>query len=115
MIKSDHMAKSSRNGNFDLMIEELVQNKVTELFSVFSERLEKADALQESEDVLSVKDVSKLLGLNERVVREKINLGFIPAYKAPFCNRFYVLKSELIREIRRGLVYSTVTQKRSLS
>ncbi|OWK73109.1 hypothetical protein CBW16_10115 [Flavobacteriaceae bacterium JJC] len=109
MFKNEHTAKSSHNGNFDQMIEELVQNKVTELLSVFSERYEQVDALKESEDVLTVKEVSKLLGLNERVVREKINNGFIPAYKPPFSNKFYILKSELITEIMSGIRYRTAT------
>jgi hypothetical protein len=104
-----HWTKSSHQENFDLMIGELVQKKVSELLSEISEVQKKTAELSTTKDILTIKDVAKLLGMNERVVRDKINCGLIPAYKPEIGNRFYVLKSELIAEIQAGARYRSIS------
>ncbi|MGC4128695.1 MAG: helix-turn-helix domain-containing protein [Bergeyella sp.] len=107
--KKIHTAKTSHTGNFNLLIEELVQTKVTELLDDYSERLFQAENLSTTKDVLNIKDVAELLDMNERVVRDKINLGLIPAYKCSITNKFFILKQELIQEIISGIQYKSLS------
>lgn len=72
-------------------------------------RLDIAGSIANAKEVLTTNEVAELLGMNERVVREKINLGLIPAYKPSLSSKFLVLRSQLIKEIMCGQQYKTVT------
>ena len=110
MIKRNHTAKSSHNGNFNYMIEELVQRKVSELFSAYIERIGLVTEITNFKPVLTIKEVSELLSMNERVVVEKIHSGIIPAYKCKINEkRFFVLQRELIKEIASGTQYKSLS------
>ncbi|RZJ52417.1 MAG: DNA-binding protein [Flavobacterium sp.] len=102
-------AKSSHNEDFDSIFEKLVQKAVNKLFSVYINRFEIFSHLSKAKDILTTKEVAELLGMNERVVREKINLGLIPAYKPNFSNKFLVLRSDLLREIKSGIQYKSIS------
>lgn len=102
-------AKSSHNEDFDSIFEKLVQKAVHKLFSVYINRFEIFSHLSKAKDILTTKEVAELLGMNERVVREKINLGLIPAYKPNFSNKFLVLRSDLLREIKSGIQYKSIS------
>jgi len=101
--------KSSHNEDFGSVIEKLVQKAVNKLFSVYINRFEIFSHLSKAKDVLTTKEVAELLGMNERVVREKINTGLIPAYKPDFSNKFLVLRSDLLREIKAGTQYKSIS------
>lgn len=94
-----HTAKSSELGNFEILLRELVQREVNSALSEISTVKNQMDRLSVSNEILTIKGVAKVLELNERVVREKINHGLIPAYKPPFSNKFYVIKDELLKTI----------------
>lgn len=102
-------AKPSHNENLDLTIEKLVQKRVSELFSVYVNRLEIVNGLKHTKEILTIKEVAELLGMNERIVREKINSGLIPAYKPDFSNKFYVLRRDLMQEIMSGTQYKSLS------
>ncbi|BBQ08322.1 MULTISPECIES: helix-turn-helix domain-containing protein [Elizabethkingia] len=102
-------AKTSHNENFGFIIEKLVQKVVTKLFSVYVKRLDIVSQMAHAKEVLTTKDVAELLGMNERIVREKINMGLIPAYKPNFSNKFLVLKSDLLKEIMSGTQYKSIS------
>ncbi|MDV3788678.1 hypothetical protein CMU16_14765 [Elizabethkingia anophelis] len=102
-------AKTSHNENFGFIIEKLVQKVVTKLFSVYVKRLDIVSQMTHAKEVLTTKDVAELLGMNERIVREKINMGLIPAYKPNFSNKFLVLKSDLLKEIMSGTQYKSIS------
>lgn len=102
-------AKTSHNENFGSIIEKLVQRAVTKLFSVYVMRLDIVSQMAHSKEVLTTKDVAELLGMNERIVREKINMGLIPAYKPEFSNKFLVLKRDLFKEIMSGTQYKSAS------
>ena len=105
-----HAAKASQNGNFNLLIEELVQRKVSELFSAYIERIGLVTEITNFKPVLTIKEVSELLSMNERVVVEKIHSGIIPAYKCKINEkRFFVLQRELIKEIASGTQYKSLS------
>mgnify|MGYP003589782059 CR=1 FL=1 len=105
-----HAAKASQNGNFNYMIEELVQRKVSELFSAYIERIGLVTEITNFKPVLTIKEVSELLSMNERVVVEKIHSGIIPAYKCKINEkRFFVLQRELIKEIASGTQYKSLS------
>lgn len=105
-----HAAKASQNGNFNLLIEELVQRKVSELFSAYIERIGLVTEITNFKPVLTTKEVSELLSMNERVVVEKIHSGIIPAYKCKINEkRFFVLQRELIKEIASGTQYKSLS------
>lgn len=106
-------AKSSHNENFGSLIEKLVHKTVEKLFFVYITRFEIFSHLSKAKDVLTTKEVAELLGMNERVVREKINLGLIPAYKPDFSNKFLVLRNDLLREIKSGMQYKSVSMMNS--
>lgn len=108
MKKIFHTAKSSHNENLDLTIEKLVQKRVSELFSVYVNRLEIVNGLKHTKEILTIKEVAELLGMNERIVRAKINSGLIPAYKPDFSNKFYVLRRDLMQEIMSGTQYKSL-------
>ncbi|MCT3915640.1 hypothetical protein CMU78_09380 [Elizabethkingia anophelis] len=102
-------AKTSHNENFGFIIEKLVQKVVTKLFSVYVKRLDIVSQMAHAKEILTTKDVAELLGMNERIVREKINMGLIPAYKPNFSNKFLVLKSDLLKEIMSGTQYKSIS------
>lgn len=102
-------AKTSHKENFGSIIEKLVQKAVTKLFSVYVMRLDIVSQMAHSKEILTTKDVAELLGMNERIVREKINMGLIPAYKPEFSNKFLVLKRDLFREIMSGTQYKSAS------
>ena len=105
-----HAAKASQNGNFNLLIEELVQRKVSELFSAYIERIGLVTEITNFKPVLTTKEVAELLGMNERVIVEKIHSGIIPAYKCKINEkRFFVLQRELIKEIASGTQYKSLS------
>lgn len=109
MKKIFHTAKPCHNENLDLTIEKLVQKRVSELFSVYVNRLEIVNGLKHTKEILTIKEVAELLGMNERIVRDKINSGLIPAYKPDFSNKFYVLRRDLMQEIMSGTQYKSLT------
>ena len=110
MKNNFHKAKPSHNGNFNYMIEELVQSKVSELFSAYIERIGLVTEITNFKPVLTTKEVAELLGMNERVVVEKIHSGIIPAYKCKINEkRFFVLQRELIKEIASGTQYKSLS------
>lgn len=110
MKNNFHKAKPSHNGNFNYMIEELVQSKVSELFSAYIERIGLVTEITNFKPVLNTKEVAELLGMNERVVVEKIHSGIIPAYKCKINEkRFFVLQRELIKEIASGTQYKSLS------
>lgn len=102
-------AKSSHYENFDSIIEKLVQKIVTKLFSAYVYRLEIVSAMAHTKEILTVKEVAELVGMDERGVRQKINEGLIPAYKPPFSNKFLVFKRDLMNEIMSGTTYKSLT------
>ncbi|MDQ0068191.1 helix-turn-helix domain-containing protein [Chryseobacterium lathyri] len=106
-------AKSSYNENFGSIIEKLVQKIVTKLFSVYVTRLDIVSRIANTKEVLTTKEVAELLGMNERVVREKINSGLIPAYKPEFANKFLVLRRDLMKEIMSGQQYKTLSMMKA--
>ncbi len=106
-------AKSSHNEDFGSLIEKLVHKTVEKLFFVYITRFEIFSHLSKAKDILTTKEVAELLGMNERVVREKINLGLIPAYKPSFSNKFLVLRNDLLREIKSGMQYKSVSMMNS--
>lgn len=101
--------KSSHNGNFDSIIEKLVQTEVKNYLTAYATELEKLSEIALSKAVLTVKDVAELLDMNERVIVQKINSGLIPAYKCKITNKFLVLKRELIKEIASGIQYKSIS------
>ncbi len=101
--------KSSHNGNFDSIIEKLVQTEVKKYLTAYTTELEKLSEIALSKAVLTVKDVAELLDMNERVIVQKINSGLIPAYKCKITNKFLVLKRELINEIASGTQYKSIS------
>lgn len=105
--------KSSHNEDFGSLIEKLVHKTVEKLFFVYITRFEIFSHLSKAKDILTTKEVAELLGMNERVVREKINLGLIPAYKPSFSNKFLVLRNDLLREIKSGMQYKSVSMMNS--
>ncbi|SFN06227.1 DNA binding domain-containing protein, excisionase family [Chryseobacterium oleae] len=106
-------AKSSHNENFGFIIEKLVQKIVTKLFSAYVTRLDIVSRIAHTKEVLTTKEVAELLGMNERVVREKINSGLIPAYKPEFANKFLVLRRDLMKEIMSGQQYKTLSMMKA--
>lgn len=102
-------AKSSHNENFGSIIEKLVQKIVTKLFSAYVTRLDIVSRIAYTKEVLTTKEVAELLGMNERVVRDKINSGLIPAYKPEFANKFLVLRRDLMKEIMSGQQYKSLS------
>lgn len=102
-------AKSSHNENFGFIIEKLVQKIVTKLFSAYVTKLDIVSRIAHTKEVLTTKEVAELLGMNERVVREKINSGLIPAYKPEFANKFLVLRRDLMKEIMSGQQYKSLS------
>ena len=102
-------AKSSHNENFGYIIEKLVQKIVSKLFSVYVTRLDIVSRMAHTKEVLTTKEVAELLGMNERVVRDKINSGLIPAYKPEFANKFLVLRRDLMKEIMSGQQYKSLS------
>jgi len=102
-------AKPSYNENFGSIIEKLVQKIVTKLFSAYVSKLDIVSRLTATKEVLTTKEVAVLLGMNERVVRDKINSGLIPAYKPEFANKFLVLRRDLMKEIMSGQQYQSLS------
>lgn len=110
MKKKFYKAKASHNGDFNFIIEELVQRKVSELFSAYIEKIGLVTEISNFKPVLTTKEVAELLGMNERVVVEKIHSGIIPAYKCKINEkRFFVLQRELIKEIASGTQYKSLS------
>lgn len=109
MEKTIMTAKSSHNENFGFIIEKLVQKIVTRLFSVYIAKLDIFSRIVQTKEVLTTKEVAELLGMNERVVRDKINSGLIPAYKPEFANKFLVLRKDLMKEIVSGQRYKSLS------
>ncbi|MET3530481.1 hypothetical protein DRF59_06785 [Chryseobacterium flavum] len=109
MINQIMTAKSSHNENFGSIIEKLVQKIVTKLFSAYVTRLDIVSRIAHTKEVLTTKEVAELLGMNERVVRDKINSGLIPAYKPEFANKFLVLRRDLMKEIMSGQQYKSLS------
>jgi excisionase family DNA binding protein len=109
MINQIMTAKSSHNENLGFIIEKLVRKIVTKLFSAYVTRLDIVSRIAHTKEVLTTKEVAELLGMNERVVREKINSGLIPAYKPEFANKFLVLRRDLMKEIMSGQQYKSLS------
>ncbi|MBB6331091.1 excisionase family DNA binding protein [Chryseobacterium sediminis] len=101
--------KSNHNENFGSIIEKLVQKIVTRLFYVYVAKLDIFSRIAHTKEVLTTKEVAELLGMNERVVRDKINSGLIPAYKPEFANKFLVLRKDLMNEIVSGQRYKSLS------
>ena len=108
-MKKIKMEKTIPQENLDSLLERMVQKKVTELFYVHKLTLDKVGLIAETKEVLTVKEVAILLGMDERGVRQKINEGLIPAYKPEFSNKFFVLKQDLMNEIIAGTQYKSLS------
>ncbi|NML70620.1 helix-turn-helix domain-containing protein [Chryseobacterium sp. RP-3-3] len=102
-------AKPSHSENFGSIIEKLVQKVVIKLFSAYVTRLDIVSRIAHTKEILTTKEVAELLGMNERVVRDKINSGLIPAYKPEFANKFLVLRRDLMKEIMSGQQYKSLS------
>lgn len=108
-MKKIKMEKTIPQENLDSLLERMVQKKVSELFYVHKLTLDKVGVIAETKEILTVKEVAILLGMDERGVRQKINEGLIPAYKPKFSNKFLVLKQDLVNEIIAGTQYKSLS------
>lgn len=101
MVRKNLKAKSSHTENLDKKIEELVQKTIFEMLSADKKN-------DEIEDLLTVSQAAQFLSISERVLREKIKNGELPARKFSCISKYYLLKSELIECLKnQGTAYSS--------
>ena len=50
--------------------------------------------------MLTQKDAARMVGRNERVIREWMNSGRLPTISEPGCSRRYILKSTLVEFVK---------------
>jgi len=54
------------------------------------------EVIMETDDILTVEQVAKILALHPRTVRNKIERGIIPAHRLPDSRRLYIRRSDLL-------------------